>query len=306
MFEYLLALNPLQGAIVKIPVSGEPFSQWATGLDQVPDGIIVDPARQYVYWTNMGAPTLLAHDGVPTERDLDFSAQNGSVERMALDGTGRFCLLSPGSFVTGKQLAAAWGLGRLYWSDREGAAVRSARLDGTGHREEVVVASDETSRRMMRNQCVGVAVDERNGLLYWTQKGPAKGGDGRIFRTSLQCPPGEQPARRRIEVLWSGLPEPIDLELDVDAGVIYWTDRGAPPKGNTFNTAAIPAPCAARGEITVLATGFGEAIGLAVDTDAGVAYVGDMAGDIRAVDLDGGGDRILASVGGNVTGIVGI
>jgi hypothetical protein len=34
-----------------------------------------------------------------------------------------------------------------------------------------------------------------------------------------------------------GLPEPIDLELDLYNHMLYWTDRGDPPRGNTVNRA---------------------------------------------------------------------
>lgn len=306
MFRYLLALNQIKRSILKFPVSGGQFTELVTGLNELPDGIIVDPARENIYWTNMGVPTLVRPAEPPTEHNLDFYGQNGSIERAAIDGSGRGYLLPTGSFVTGKQLSAAWSLGRLYWSDREGAAIRSVRLDGSDLRDEVVVATTDKDRHIARNQCVGLAIDERNGLLYWTQKGPSKGGDGRIFRTSLEIPDGQAPTRRDIDVLWSDLPEPIDIELDLDAGVIYWTDRGAAPLGNTLNKARIPAPGQSGGDVTVLASGFGEAIGLAVDKEAGIAYVSDMAGEIRAVNLDGSGERTFAKVDGNFTGIVGI
>jgi hypothetical protein len=35
------------------------------------------------------------------------------------------------------------------------------------------------------------------------------------------------------------VPEPIDLELDLKNRVLYWTDRGDPPRGNTVNRAPI-------------------------------------------------------------------
>lgn len=306
MFRYLLALNQIKRSILKFPVSGGQFTELVTGLNELPDGIIVDPAQENIYWTNMGVPTLVRPAEPPTEHNLDFYGQNGSIERAAIDGSGRGYLLPTGSFVTGKQLSAAWSLGRLYWSDREGTAIRSVRLDGSDLRDEVVVATTDKDRHIARNQCVGLAIDERNGLLYWTQKGPSKGGDGRIFRTSLEIPDGQAPTRRDIDVLWSDRPEPIDIELDLDAGVIYWTDRGAAPLGNTLNKARIPAPGQSGGDVTVLASGFGEAIGLAVDKEAGIAYVSDMAGEIRAVNLDGSGERTFAKVDGNFTGIVGI
>jgi hypothetical protein len=178
--------------------------------------------------------------------------------------------------------------------------VRSARLDGSDLRDEVVVATAEADRRVIRNQCVGVAVDEQRGLLYWTQKGPANGNDGRIFRTSLAGSVGE----RQIEVLWSELPEPIDLELDPDTNTMYWTDRGDPPRGNTLNKAAIPAVGEPGDDVSLVAANYHEAIGLAVDAPAGVAYVSDLSGQIRAVRLDGCGEQIVFK-GKPLTGIAG-
>jgi hypothetical protein len=35
------------------------------------------------------------------------------------------------------------------------------------------------------------------------------------------------------------LPEPIGLKLDLENLVLYWTDRGDPPRGNTVNRAPI-------------------------------------------------------------------
>ena len=300
MFIRLLALSPLDKSLLKIDIATGESSTLVDGLTDGPDGIVVDPDRKYVYWTNMGAPGLPEGRAPKTEEDLDFYRKNGSLERVGMDGTGRTYILPVGSFVTGKQLAGAWSAGRLYWSDREGAAVRSARLDGSDLRDEVVVATTEADRRIIRNQCVGVAVDEQRGLLYWTQKGPANGNDGRIFRTSLNAPVGE----RRIEVLWSELPEPIDLEPDLDTNTMYWTDRGDPPRGNTLNKAAIPAVGEPGGDVSVVDANYHEAIGLAVDTPGGVAYVSDLSGQIRAVRLDGSGEQIVFK-GKPLTGIAG-
>lgn len=305
-FRYIYALDATDQAIQRIDIGAKTYSTVVTGLDSVPDGIVVDPGREYIYWTNMGVPALIREDGPLDESNLNFYGKNGSIERIGLDGNGRTTILPPGSFVTGKQLAGAWASGRLYWSDREGAAVRSARLDGTDLRDEVIVGVTEAEQREVRNQCVGVAVDERNGYLYWTQKGPSKGGDGRIFRTSLEMPAGQNAEEREIEVLWSQLPEPIDLELDLDAGLIYWTDRGGPPYGNTLNKSAIPKAGEAGGSAVLLASGFHEAIGLAVDKVAGIAYVGDLLGEIRAVKLDGSGESVLEKVPGRITGIAGV
>ena len=52
-------------------------------------------------------------------------------------------------------------------------------------------------------------VDPARGYLHWTQKGPANGGKGRIFRAGLEIPAGQTAANRTdIEVLWNSLPSP--------------------------------------------------------------------------------------------------
>lgn len=306
MYTHLLALNPGRQRIVKIDVADGGITDFVTGVPAFPDGIVVDPHRDAIYWTNMGAPALPTDRPPKSEADLDFHTRNGSIEKVAKDGSRREFLVPEKAFVTGKQLAGAWGRECLYWSDREGAAVRSLSLTTLEQRDEVVVADTDRDRRLERNQCVGVAVDEVNGYLYWTQKGASDGGDGRILRTSLDIPPGERADNRDIEVLWSGLPEPIDLELDLDAGVVYWTDRGAPPTGNTLNRADIPGRGQAGGDVEIVSADFREAIGLALDPDAGVVYVSDLSGDVRAVGLDGRADRTVAHVSGGLTGIAGI
>ncbi|ALI24274.1 hypothetical protein XA26_04080 [Mycolicibacterium fortuitum] len=306
MFTHLIALNPRGRRIVRVGIADGFITTVVSRLETFPDGIVVDTEKRHIYWTNMGTPGLPADHPPRGESDLDFYRHNGSLERAALDGSDRHWVVPEGGLVTGKQLAGAWSRRRLYWADREGAAVRSVALDGTGMRDEIVAAKSAQDRYVVRNQCVGVAVDERNGYLYWTQKGPSDGGDGRIFRAPLDIPAGECAADRTVEVLWEGLPGPIDIELDLDAGTLYWTDRGLPPSGNTLNRADIPATGRPGGDITVLSYGFHEAIGLAVDTDHGLAYVSDLSGEIRAVGLDGRYEALVAQVPGGLTGIAGI
>lgn len=72
---------------------------------------------------------------------------------------------------------------------------------------------------------MGIQADEDAGYVYWTQKGPSKGGKGKILR----CPiPGVGSGTTNggdTETLFERLPEPIDLSLDPQEGWIYWTDR---------------------------------------------------------------------------------
>jgi len=90
-----------------------------------------------------------------------------------------------------------------------------------------------------RNWCVAL---RRSGTrkIYWTQKGPDNAGGVALFRASLEIAEGESAANRTdIEVLFAGLPEPIDLDLRLNNRMIYWTDRGNPPRGNTVSRAPI-------------------------------------------------------------------
>lgn len=301
MWDELLALTAMPGSVLRVVIADGRVETLVEDAGPVPDGIVVEAG--VVYWTTMGAPTHDPAQGTG-EAAQDFSRRNGGVHAVRLDGSGRRDVVTPGAITTGKQLATD-GTGFLYWGDREGCRVSRVRTDGSDLADLVVNPPGD-----ILQECVGVAVDPLRGHLYWTQKGPAKGGAGRIFRSGLELPAGESPERRSdIEVLWTGLPEPIDLHLDGDW--LYWTDRGTPPAGNTLNRAPVPAAGALGGTPQILASGFAETIGLAVDTDAGTAYVSDLGGHIRAVPLPGGpadgrGERDIVSLPHPLTGIVGI
>jgi hypothetical protein len=113
-------------------------------------------------------------------------------------------------------------------------------------------------------------------------------------------------SRDDIETLFDNLPEPVDLELDAATMTLYWTDRGAPPCGNTLNRCQLQQ----RGETglhaEVLFEGFNEAIGLSVHPYRNIAYVSDLGGTIRRVSLDGSGTRVVLRDAGNLTGIVAV
>jgi hypothetical protein len=180
------------------------------------------------------------------------------------------------------------------------------RVDGTGWTDLVM----NTPGQRLDAECVGVAVNPARGHLYWTQKGAPKSGTGRIFRAGLEIPAGEAAEQRSdIDVLWDSLPEPIDLAI-VGAW-LYWTDGGGPPSGNTLNRALIPPPGAQGAEPEIVADGFCEAIGLAVDDEAGYVYVSDLGGEIRAVPMPGGPaaretPRVIVALPEPVTGLAGI
>ncbi|MFB7032793.1 MULTISPECIES: hypothetical protein [unclassified Streptomyces] len=278
MAKELLALQVAPGRVVRIGLEDGAVRTLVADAGPAPDGITVD--RGTVYWTTMGTPT--SDPATPGEAGLDFSRRNGGLHAFDLDTGARRDMAPAGSLTTGKQLTDD-GAGWLYWGDREGHRVSRIRTDGTGLADLMVTPAEDG----VSGECVGVAVDRARGHLYWTQKGPSKGGLGRIFRAGLELPAGEDAGHRSdVELLWSGLPEPVDLHLDGDW--LYWTDRGAPPYGNTLNRAPLPAPGDPGRPPQILADGFAEAIGLAVDRTAGLVYVGDLGGRLRAVPLPEG------------------
>lgn len=272
---HLFTLNP-DGAGKTVLVSGCP----------IPDGVAVDVPAGHVYWTNMGVP----------------SANDGSIERVDLDGGNRTTIVPSGSTYTPKQLHLDAVGHKLYWGDREGMRVMRCNLDGSELETLIQAGLGDADRRDETNWCVGVAVDHVGGHLYWTQKGPSDAGDGRLLRAGIDVPEGESAAHRGdIEVVFKDLPEPIDLEIDHTTRTLYWTDRGDPPLGNTVNRAALDDIGSTQPEI--VATHLMEGIGIALDPDHDRMFYTDLAGTVYAAGLDGTGSRPIRVLQGNLTGI---
>jgi sugar lactone lactonase YvrE len=251
----------------------------------LPDGIAVDVEVGRIYWTNMGVPNL----------------NDGSIECADLDGRNRRVVVPQGLTFTPKQLHLDKQNGKLYWCDREGMRVMRSNLDGSQIETLVETGRGDADRRDQTRWCVGITIDPERKQIYWTQKGSDNGEQGRLFRAGLEIPKGETAANRSdIEVFFDHLPEPIDLELDVKNRVLYWTDRGDPPRGNTVNRASIDAKPQAP-EIVV--THLMEGIGIALDVARDRMFVTDFAGSIYSARLDGSGERNLLYAQGNLTGI---
>ena len=252
-----------------------------------PDGVVVDVAKGHVYWTNMGAP----------------SRNDGSIERADIDGKNRSFIVAPGGTFTPKQLHLDRANGKLYWSDREGMRVMRANLNGSEIETLVQTGEGEDDRRDQTRWCVGIAVDPERRQFYWTQKGGDNAGVGRILRAGIDIPKGDTAANRRdVEVLFDGLPEPIDLELDLRHRILYWTDRGNPPRGNTVNRAPMDGN---PGQTTpqIVVSDLMEGIGLALDARGNRMFVTDLAGSLYVAKLDGADKRTLLAAQGNLTGI---
>jgi hypothetical protein len=151
--------------------------------------------------------------------------------------------------------------------------------------------------------CVGIAVDGQAGQIYWTQKGSDNAGVGRIFRAGIEIPAGQTAANRSdVEVWLDRLPEPIDLEIDHGKRMLYWTDRGDPPKGNTVNRASLDAP-AGKARPEIVFTHLMEGIGLALDVPGERMFFTDLGGSVYVAGLDGSQGHPILFAQGNLTGI---
>jgi len=273
----VLSMNP-NGSDKKVLVSDARY----------PDGIVVDAEAGHIYWTNMGIP----------------SRNDGSIERADLDGRNRKAIVPEGGTFTPKQIHLDKANGRLYWSDREGMRVMRSRLDGSGVETLVQTGEGENDRGDLTRWCVGITVDPKRGHLYWTQKGPDNAGLGKLCRAGIDIPRGQTAATRKdIEVLFDRLPEPIDLELDLAHRVLYWTDRGDPPRGNTVNRVSIDALPKAGGAPEIVLTHLMEGIGIALDVARDRMFLTDFGGSVYSSRLNGSDQKTLLVAQGNLTGI---
>ncbi|KAJ7874503.1 hypothetical protein B0H14DRAFT_3553266 [Mycena olivaceomarginata] len=101
----------------------------------------------------------------------------------------------------------------FYWCNREGGKIQRCKLDSSHIQMFYISASTPEEHKDQRTWCVGIAVDPAHGLLYWMQKGNSKGSNGRIFRANIDPPASADPTRcTNVQILFEGLPEPIDLE----------------------------------------------------------------------------------------------
>jgi DNA-binding beta-propeller fold protein YncE len=277
------------GRVLSANTDGSDLKTLVTEGRKLPDGLAVDVDAGHIYWTNMGNP----------------KANDGTIFRCDLDGRNMTSIISPGGTFTPKQLQIDSAGGKLYWSDREGMRVMRSNLDGSMV-ETLVDTSGGDSRPGTdpTKWCVGIAVDASAGKLYWSQKGDDNAGEGKILRANLDLPKGQTPTDRSdIELLYDKLPEPIDLDLDLGSRLLYWTDRGDPPRGNTVSRAPLDVPRGGRPPPEIVFSNLMEGIGLALDLKGGRMFLTDFAGSVYTADLDGSNQQTLLYAQGNLTGI---
>jgi hypothetical protein len=285
-FGRLFVLDVSGGRVLSVNPDGSGRKVLVTGCRN-PGGLVVDALAGHIYWTNMGVANV----------------NDGSIERADLDGQNRKTIVPVGGTFTPMRIHLDMKSGRLYWSDREGMRVMSSSLDGSMLETLVETGHGDADRRDAGRWCVGITVDAERGHIYWTQKGPDDAQEGRICRASLGLPKGRSAGNRTdVEVLIDGLPEPIDVELDRKKRLIYWTDRGGAPRGNTVKRAPIDTSAGKRQAPEVLLSHPMEGIGLALDLKAERMFL-TVAGSVYSARLNRPEKKVLLHSEGNLAGL---
>ncbi|KAE8417269.1 hypothetical protein BDV36DRAFT_309579 [Aspergillus pseudocaelatus] len=275
----LSAANPTttSGEVLKLSSDGK-IQQVLAPNQSLPDGIAVDTTTGRMFWTCMGVP----------------GKDDGAVYSANLDGSGIQTVVPQGRVNTPKQLTIDAEAQKVYFCDREGCRVWRCGYDGSDL-EAVIDRSTlkDAKADAVSDWCVGITVAPGLGKFYWTQKGPSKGGKGRIFCANITTPEGQSGASRDdIQLVLGDLPEPIDLELDEQSNTLYWTDRGEVPLGNALfkaqlDESGLPVPIKSDKKYEMLTKHLKEAIGLKLDLSNGHIYLTDLGGNIYRCNLDG-------------------
>ena len=271
-YPYLLLLDAVNPAITQLHKKTLTAFNLIDDLGGTPDGIAIDYINHLIFWSNMGS---------------HYEEDDGSIHVMNFEGSGQKMLIGDGQIRTPKQLIFQNQTQRLYWCDREGGRICSSKADGTDF--QIIIERPRIGANSVDilEQCVGIALDSKQNWLYWTQKGPQKGGKGRIFRTHLPTTFNTKVYEHQdIQLLLDKLPEPIDLLLDEEEQILYWTDRGGLPNGNSLNCAKITDDGLV--DYRVIYQGFNEAIGLTYDKLNKIMYVADLSGGVYQVNIDNG------------------
>ncbi|KAJ5233166.1 hypothetical protein N7468_006122 [Penicillium chermesinum] len=276
------------GRIILSSADGKNAKPIVTGLE-APDGIDISVPDNRIFWTNMG---------IPSEND-------GSIQSARLDGSDVQTVIAKGSVHTPKQICLDQANKKIYFCDREGMRVHRANFDGS-EQEVLIQRGDFRNKSDMEDQtkwCVGITVDPKNGKFYWTQKGFSKSGKGRIFRANIAMPSGATPSTRSdIETVFENLPEPIDLEIDTETEMLYWTDRGEYPLGNSLNRGYVGDKQKEKTH-ELLSRHLHEAIGLKLDKVNKHIYFTDLGGTVYRTDADGKKKTAIYTGDNSFTGI---
>jgi len=218
--EFFLDLGA--GRVLSANPDGSDLKTLVSAGRKLPDGLAVDVAAGHLYWTNMGNP----------------KANDGSIFRSDLDGRNMTTIISPGDTFTAKQAADRQ-------AQRQALLVRPRRhglrvLRAISRIEDRDAGRYEPGRPSfpVRIQTSGAWASPSLRMpasSNWTQKGGANAGEvphpAREPRytegSNADGPHGHRTALRQAA-------RAIDPRLDLGSRLLYWTDRGDPPRGNTL------------------------------------------------------------------------
>jgi hypothetical protein len=89
--------------------------------------------------------------------------------------------------------------------------------------------------------------------------------------------------------------------------MLYWTDRGNAPRGNTVSRAPMDPPAGAqpatRTDQRILLRELNEGIGIALDVAGDRLYATDLGGTVYSARLDGSDRKVVLTGQGSLTGI---
>lgn len=248
----------------------------------MPDGLTVDKKSQRMFWTCMGMP----------------GKSDGALYSANIDGTDCRAIVAPGLVNTPKQLTIDTSNERLYFCDREGAGVFRCKYDGSSLQRILSGVRVGSNGVEESTWCVGLAPVPSVGKLFWSQKGPSKGGKGRIFSANLPSLGEDRVDVESIQCLLDDLPEPVDLEYDHQLQELFWTDRGELPFGNSLNKIKLDergerAPVQHGAGHEIIARNLHEAIGLKLVSDCEEVLVTDLGGSVYTLNRRSGSKTVL-------------
>ena len=193
-----------EGGAKVINADGSSETLLASGGDILePDGIEVDLAGGKIYFTDMGKGGAA---------DKSVAPDDGKIWRANLDGSDAEVIVPLGVTTTPKQLTLDVEGGKVYWCDRGDVGDQQVnpkimRANFDGSEIETLVSDDLKSP-------VGIELDTGNGKMYFTDRFA-----NNIKRANLD---GSD-----VEVVIKDTNYPVDLVIDYETRLIYWTAREA-------------------------------------------------------------------------------
>ena len=215
---------------------------------------------------------------------------DGSIERVDLDGQNRKTIIPEGGTFTPKQLHLDKKNGKLYWCDREGMRVMRSNLDGS--KIETLVDTSQGDARPGRDANEMVRRDHRRSRAranLLDAKRPGQCGTGPHFSRKHRNPERRERGqshghriafRRSARADRSGArsEEPRSCTGPI-AEIRHAGTRSIAPRWMRISSKR-PAP-------KILVTHLMEGIGIALDLTGDRMFLTDLAGSVYSAKLDG-------------------